>query len=95
MDDIVVWIIIMAFYAPLHFLLPVLFLFVTGKESDAIRRQMIRKCLLDAAWSMAFAFVIVIALATQGFLSVAMLVLLVSMTMPFIRIWRTRGQRRG
>ncbi|MDJ0741019.1 MAG: hypothetical protein QNJ91_14990, partial [Gammaproteobacteria bacterium] len=42
MDDVIVWLIIAAFYAPLHFLLPALLLFVTGRESEATRRRIER-----------------------------------------------------
>ncbi len=40
LDDITAWIIIIGFYAPLHFMLPVLFLFITGTESEALRRTL-------------------------------------------------------
>lgn len=90
MDDIVVWIIIAAFYAPLHFLLPALVLFITGRESEATRRRLIRNGLIDSALSMLVAFGLVIVLVGQGRLSLAMLVLLLSMAVPFIRIWRHR-----
>ncbi len=95
MDDVIVWLIIAAFYAPLHFLLPVLLLFVTGHESEATRRRLIRGALLDAALSMAVAFALAITLATHGRLSLAMLILLLSMTYPLLRIWRHRRAIRG
>lgn len=94
MDDIVVWIIIAGFYAPLHFLIPVLVLFITGQEKDAVRRQLIRRALRDSALSMALAFAVVIVLVRQGAISVAMLVLLLSMFYPFIGIWRHRREIR-
>ncbi len=92
MDDVVVWIIIIGFYAPLHYLLPVLVLFITGKETEAERRQLIRRALIDSSWSIMLAFLIVIYLARTGQLSLAMLVLLLSMLLPFIRIWRHRRE---
>ncbi|MCB1785706.1 MAG: hypothetical protein H6955_14345 [Chromatiaceae bacterium] len=92
MDDIIVWIIIAAFYAPLHYLLPVLVLFITGREPEAVRRRMIRQALIDSTWSMLAAFAIVISLVSQGRLSLAMLVLLLSIGAPFIRIWRHRRE---
>ncbi len=92
MDDPVAWIIIIAFYAPLHFLLPVLVLFITGNEADGLRRELIRHALIDASVSMAAAFVLVIYLAQQGDLSTAMSILLLSMAFPFIRIWRHRRE---
>jgi hypothetical protein len=92
MDDIIIWIIIAGFYAPLHYLLPVLVLFITGQESDATRRRLIRNSLIDSTISMVLAFTIVITLATQGLMLPAMLVLLISMPAPFVRIWRHRKE---
>jgi hypothetical protein len=94
MDDWIVWAIIIAFYAPLHFLMPVLLLFITGSESDEARRGLIRRALIDSGWSMALAFVIVIYLAREGSLSLAMLVMLLSMGLPFVRIWQHRREIR-
>ena len=92
MDDIVVWLIIIGFYAPLHFAMPVLVLFITGRESEAVRKRLIRRALLDAAVSMAAAFTVVILLMSRGAISAAMLVLLLSMLYPFIGIWRHRRE---
>lgn len=92
MDEFIVWIIIAGFYAPLHFLLPVLVLFVTGSESEAVRRRLIRGALVDSAISMALAFALVIVLVRHGWMSVAMLILLLSMGAPFVRIWRHRRE---
>jgi hypothetical protein len=95
MDDIIVWIIIAAFYAPLHFLLPVLVLFITGSESEPVRRRLIRGALVDSTVSMALAFLIVILLVQQGWMTAAMLILLLSMSAPFLRIWRHRREIAG
>lgn len=95
MDDIIVWIIIAAFYAPLHFLLPVLVLFITGSESEPVRRRLIRGALIDSAISMAVAFLVVIVLVQQGWMTAAMLILLLSMSAPFLRIWRHRREISG
>lgn len=95
MDDVIVWIIIAAFYAPLHYLLPVLILFITGREPEAVRRQLIRGALFDATLSMLVAFTVVIALVRDGWMSVAMSVLLLSMAYPFLRIWRHRREIEG
>lgn len=92
MDDIIVWIIIAAFYAPLHYLLPVLVLFITGSEPEAARRRLIRGAVLDSTSSMLVAFAIAIALVRQGGMSLAMLLLLLSMGFPFVRIWRHRRE---
>ena len=95
MNDIIVWIIIAAFYAPLHFLSPVMFLFITGKEDERTRSRLIRNALIDSALSMAAAFVVVILMARTGHLFAAMLVLLLSMGLPFVRIWRHRKEIEG
>lgn len=92
LDDITAWIIIIGFYAPLHFMLPVLILFITGTESEALRRTLMRRALTDSAISMAAAFVIAILLAREGLMTWAMLVLLVSMPTPFIRIIQHRKE---
>lgn len=92
MDDVVVWIIIIGFYAPLHYLLPVLVLFITGTEPDGVRRVLIRRALWDATLSMVAAFAVVIVLAGLQQLLPAMLVLFASMFFPFVRIWRHRRE---
>ncbi|MEZ5588842.1 MAG: hypothetical protein R3E46_17390 [Sedimenticolaceae bacterium] len=92
MEDTVVWLIIAAFYAPLHFLLPVLVPFITGSESAEARKRLIRGALVDAALSMAVAFAAVIYLVQQEHISAAMIVLFLSMGFPFIRIWRHRRE---
>ncbi len=92
MDHLVIWLIIIAFYAPLHYLLPVLFLFITGSESEEVRKGLIRRALIDSTLSMVGAFAIVIYLAEQGKMSAAMLILLLSMLYPFVGIWRHRRE---
>lgn len=92
MDDTIVWIIIVAFYAPLHYLLPVLILFITGNEPDEVRNRLIKGALIDSTLSMTVAFGVVIALVYSGRLFVAMLILMLSMLYPFIRIIRHRKE---
>jgi hypothetical protein len=92
MDNLVVWLIIVAFYAPLHYLLPVLILFITGTESEEARKDLIRRALIDSTLSMVTAFAVVIYLVGQERMSAAMLILLLSMLYPFIGIWRHRRE---
>jgi spore maturation protein SpmB len=92
MDNLVTWLIIIAFYAPLHYLLPVLVLFIIGAESEELRKRLIRHALIDSTLSMAGAFGIAIHLAEQEKMSAAMLILLISMAYPFIGIWRHRRE---
>ena len=90
MDDPVIWIIIIAFYAPLHFMLPVLFLFIVGGETETVRKQLIRRALIDAALSMVLAFSIAILLVNNSQIGFAMVVLILFMLAPFIRIIKNR-----
>lgn len=92
MDDTIVWIIIMAFYAPLHYLLPVMILFITGSEPESVRKRLIKNALIDSTISMVVAFAIVITLASSGRMFLAMLILMVSMFYPFVRIIRHRRE---
>ena len=92
MHDITIWIIIIAFYAPLHYMLPVLILFITGNESELVRKALIRRALIDSTLSMVLAFVLIILLVNYGFMAWAMLVMLLSMPMPFIRIIQHRKE---
>jgi len=92
MDDIIVWIIIIGFYAPLHYLLPVMVLFITGGEPEDVRKQLIRRALIDSTLSMVLAFAVVILMVNLGQMSLAMLILLVSMLYPFVRIWLHRRE---
>jgi uncharacterized membrane protein YesL len=89
-NDPIVWIIIVVFYAPLHFMLPVLFLFIVGDEVEEVRRQLIRDALIDAALSMVIAFIIAIALVNFDHVALAMITLMLFMLVPFIRIVRHR-----
>mgnify|MGYP001570062062 FL=1 len=90
MEDPIIWIIIIAFYAPLHFMLPVLFLFIVGDETDTLRKQMIRNAVIDAAISMVVAFALAILLVNYAQIALAMVVLILFMLAPFIRIIKNR-----
>ena len=71
-------------------MLPVLFLFIVGHESDADRKQMIRNALIDAAVSMVMAFAIAIVLVNYEQVGQAMVILVLFMLVPFMRILRNR-----
>ena len=90
MDDPVIWIIIIAFYAPLHFMLPVLFLFIVGDETESVRKQLIRNALIDAALSMVVAFALAMMLVNYEQIALAMVILILFMAVPFVRIIRNR-----
>ena len=86
MDATIVWLIIALFYAPLHYLLPMLVVVMTGSEEGEARRQRLVATAIDCTLSMVVAFAVVIWLAADR-LQVAMFVLLLSMAMPYLRIW--------
>ena len=92
MDNLIVWLIIVGFYAPLHYLLPVLVLFITGTEANEVRNSLIRRALIDSTLSMVGAFAVAIYLVEQEMMLAAMLILLLSMLYPFVGIWRHRRE---
>jgi hypothetical protein len=84
MDELITWVIIGLFYAPLHFAVPVLIVFVRETSADR-RRDAIRRTLLDCTFSMTLAFALVIWLASDH-LALAMGILLLSMASPYLRL---------
>lgn len=86
MDDPVLWIILAVFYAPLHFMLPVLFLFIVGGESEGAKKSLVRGALIDAGVSMGVAFVIAALLINNGYIALAMVALMLFLLVPIIRI---------
>ena len=89
MDAAVVWLIIALFYAPLHYLLPMLVVVMTGSEEGEARKRRLVATAIDCTLSMLIAFVVVIWLAGDQ-LQIAMFVLLLSMATPYLRIWLHR-----
>lgn len=90
MNEVTTWIIVIAFYAPLHYMIPLLVLFITGNESNDVRKQLIRRALIDSTLSMFLAFALAIMLVKMEMMIWAMLILLISMPTPFIRILQHR-----
>ncbi|MGB0722195.1 MAG: hypothetical protein ACPGU7_07325 [Gammaproteobacteria bacterium] len=86
MSDPVVWVIIVAFYAPLHYMLPALILFITGNEAPEVRKTMIRRAVIDATVSMVLAFALAIGLVLGEQFMGGMIVLFLSMLAPYVRI---------
>lgn len=95
MDNTIFWVIIIAFYAPLHYMLPVVILFVTGNESEHMRKALMRRALIDSTVSMLVAFVAAIVLVNMDLIIWAMLVLLLSMPIPFLNILAHRRDITG
>ena len=88
MNDAVVWLIIAAFYAPLHFMGPVgVVILTTAVARD--RRRLMRYILLECALSMLVAFILVIWLAVDN-LKLAMLILFLSMLLPYLLFFMHR-----
>ncbi len=86
MDTTIVWLIIALFYAPLHYLLPLLVVVMTGREEGEARKRRLVATAIDCSLSMVIAFAVVIWLAADR-LQLAMVVLLLSMATPYLRIW--------
>ena len=86
METTIVWLIVALFYAPLHYLLPLLVVVMTGREEGEARRSRLVATAIDCTLSMVIAFTVVIWLATDR-LQLAMVVLLLSMAIPYLRIW--------
>ena len=83
MDNTIVWIIIIAFYAPLHYMPPVLLvLFKTPEEK---RKTELTGALIDCSISMVLAFVLVYLVGLENML-LAMMILLVALFLPYIRV---------
>ncbi|MCU7960719.1 MAG: hypothetical protein KZQ58_12150 [gamma proteobacterium symbiont of Bathyaustriella thionipta] len=84
MDDFIVWLIIALFYAPLHYLGPILLLAM--RTDEAQRRSAINKTILDCSLSMLVSFGLLVWLASD-YLLLAMVLLLCSMFVPYIRVF--------
>lgn len=83
MDDIVIWAIIIGFYAPLHYLPPLLMtLFKTPEEK---RKASLIKTSLDCSISMLLAFGLVYLVGLDNML-LAMTILLIAMFLPYLRV---------
>jgi hypothetical protein len=92
MDTLITWFVIALFYIPVHYLLPVLI--VVMRSSEQRRRAALIRTLIDCSLSMAASFVLVIWLVSQDRISVAMAILLLSMTFPYVRILASRPEPR-
>ena len=84
MNDAVVWLIIAAFYAPLHYGGPIGVAILTT-PSSSLRRRLIRYMVIECSLSMLIAFALVIWLVKDQ-LGIAMLILLLSMLVPYLSL---------
>jgi hypothetical protein len=95
MEDLVVWLIIGLFYAPLHYLMPVLVVILTDAGGPEQRRRRLIGALRDCTLSMLAALGLALWLA-QGHLQLAMAALALSMAAPYLGIYlRGRWRRTG
>ena len=85
MSDTIVWIVAIAFYAPFHYLGPLLVSLLTGTEALAQRKRLVINILADCTLSMFIAFALAIWLFSNN-LQVAMLILVVSIFIPYLHI---------
>jgi hypothetical protein len=92
MTDTIAWIIAIMFYAPFHYLGPLLVSFLTGSEAPSYRKRLIITILIDCTLSMLIAFVMAYWLFKTD-LQLAMLVLFGSMCIPYLHIAVMRKYR--
>ena len=83
MDDIVIWTIIIGFYAPLHYLPPLLMTLFKTPENE--RKSSLIKTTLDCTISMLLAFGLVYLVGLDNML-LAMTILLIAMFLPYLRV---------
>ena len=89
MTDATVWLIIAAFYAPLHYGGPVGVVILTTPTAD-LRQRLLRYILIECSLSMLLAFALVIWLVENN-IGIAMLILLLSMLLPYLSLWAHRA----
>lgn len=92
MDNIIVWGIIIGFYAPLHYLPPILMILLNTPEEK--RKSGLKHAIIDCTISMLLAFVLVYLVGLDNML-LAMSILLVALFLPYIRVARVFIQNRG
>jgi uncharacterized membrane protein len=93
MDTLVFWVIIALFYAPLHYLIPIVIVFFQNVEDPERRKRRMIATAIDCTLSMSSAFALVIWLSGDR-LQTAMFVLMISMSLPYFRIWLHRRNNR-
>jgi hypothetical protein len=85
MDNVILWLIIIAFYTPLHFGLPQLVIFLLGDKELIEQKPDMKRALWDSFLSLVIAFTLAIYLVSLDYLTLAMMILLLSMPFPVIR----------
>lgn len=90
MSDTVVWLIIVGFYIPLHFIPPlgITYAFIGGEPET--RKSNTLNVLFDVLATTLITFVLIFWLA-EGHLQTSMIIMLLSVLLPYIRVaklWR-------
>jgi hypothetical protein len=85
MDDIIVWTIIIGFYAPLHYIPPILMILFKTPEDQ--RKKALTGAIIDCSLSMGLAFMLVYLVGMDNMLT-AMAILLMALFLPYIRVIR-------
>lgn len=91
MDDVIVWIIIIGFYAPLHFLPPILLILFNTHTDE--RKQALVRAVVDCSASMVLAFVLVYFIGLDNML-LAMGILLGALFLPYVRVVKVMLENR-
>ncbi len=94
MNDAIFWIIIAVFYLPLHYAIPLVAIFFMHSDDQVVRRQRMIATAIDCTISATTAFGLAIWLAADQ-LQMAMLILVISMALPYIRIPLQRRRDRA
>lgn len=92
MDNIIVWGIIIGFYAPLHYIPPILMILLKTREET--RKFCLQRALVDCTISMLLAFGMVYLVGLDNML-LAMAILLAALLMPYIRVVKVVLQNRN
>lgn len=89
MNDIGAWLIGLAFYAPIHFLGPLLVLLLTGPADGAARSARLRATLIECTLTMVVAFALAVPLfrSHPGW---AAAILGVAMFVPYTHLYFAR-----
>lgn len=92
MNDPTAWLIALAFFAPLHYLGPLLTGLLTGDEDAATRKRLLTRLAIDCTLTMGLAFVIaMLTFATRP--GIAIGILIAAMFTPYAHLWVHRRRQ--
>lgn len=93
MSDLGAWLIGLAFYAPIHYLGPLLVIVLTGAEDSVTRIRLIKMVAVECTVSMLFAFALAVWLFNDHPRS-AISILVTAMFVPYLHVYRARVRTR-